>query len=312
MNRIYAIGETVLDVLFRGGQPCKATPGGSMLNAAVTLGRLGTGVQFIGEYGTDQVGCVIDRFLHENGVDTQHVYRHPGTNTSIALAFIDENSNASYQFYKPKPAVHLDITLPEAGAGDFILFGSFYALTEDTRNRMFPWIRQAHRNGAFVLYDPNFRKPHLSQLEAIRPALLENMQTADVVRASDEDCVLLFGHADAERIYREHLRPDQVFICTAGGVSITCCTAGRTLRTEPPAVEHLVSTVGAGDTFNAGLAFGLCQTGTTREEAAGLPDETWLRLLRQSAGFSAAVCASDENYLPVRIADAYRGTTRLS
>lgn len=310
MNRIFAIGETVLDVLFRDGQPCKATPGGSMLNAAVTLGRLGTDIRFISEFGTDQVGGIVDRFLRDNGVNTTHVYRHADASTSVALAFMDGNSNASYQFYKPKPAVRLDVTLPEAGAGDYVLFGSFYALADETRKRIFPWIHAAGGRGALLLYDPNFRKPHLSSLEAVRPALLENLQTAHIVRASDEDCRLLFGHADAGRIYREYLRPDQVFICTSGGTSIVCCTGGRTLETVPPAVEHLTSTIGAGDTFNAGLAHGLLRAGITRHTLSAQPDGFWLRLMQESARFSAAVCASEENYLPQQTALACRQAAR--
>ena len=297
MNRIFAIGETVLDRIFRGGVPCKATPGGSMLNAAVSLGRLGADIHFIGGYGTDRIGRQIDAFLRDNGVGTENVYRYSDVNSSLALAFLDENGNAEYQFYKPKPAVRLAGQLPEAGRGDMILFGSFYALEAESHAFFFPWLEASRAKGALLLYDPNFRRPHLSQLEAVRPLLRQNLAVADIVRASDEDCALLFGSDDPERIFSQHMKEDQIFICTSGGRCITRCTGKRTLRYTPPAVQEIVSTVGAGDTFNAGLAYGLTSRHVTRQVLTALTDAVWEEIIMQSARFSASVCQSDENYI---------------
>ena len=56
MRNVYTIGETVLDILLKENQPFTAKAGGASLNAAVTLGRLGIPVRFIGEYGLDEVG----------------------------------------------------------------------------------------------------------------------------------------------------------------------------------------------------------------------------------------------------------------
>ena len=78
MPRIYAVGETLLDVIFRHNQPVSATPGGSMLNTAVSLGRLGTEVSFVSDYGQDHVGKIIDDFLNGNRVDTTFVQRYEG------------------------------------------------------------------------------------------------------------------------------------------------------------------------------------------------------------------------------------------
>ncbi|MCR5714601.1 MAG: carbohydrate kinase [Bacteroidales bacterium] len=297
MNRIFAIGETVLDMIFRGGVPCKATPGGSMLNASVSLGRLGADIHFIGEYGTDRIGRQIDAFLRDNGVATDCVYRYSDVNSSLALAFLDENGNAEYQFYKPKPAVRLDVRLPEAGRGDMILFGSFFSLEAALHAFCFPWLEASRAQGALLLYDPNFRKAHLSQLEAVRPLLRQNLAVADIVRASDEDCALIFGSDDPAHIYRQNLKEDQVFICTSGSRCITRCTGSHTLRYTPPAVQEIVSTVGAGDTFNAGLAYGLTSRHVTRQELTALTDAVWEEIIMQSARFSASVCQSDENYI---------------
>ena len=66
MRRIFAIGETVYDIIFKGTQPVSAKPGGAMLNTAVSLGRLNLPVHFISEYGYDIVGDIINNFLNKN------------------------------------------------------------------------------------------------------------------------------------------------------------------------------------------------------------------------------------------------------
>ena len=100
MRKIYGIGETVYDIIFKDGAPQAAKPGGSVLNSMVSLGRTGLPVSFISEYGRDDVGSLIDRFLNDNGVNTSSVYRYNDANTSLALAFLDEKNDAHYTFYK--------------------------------------------------------------------------------------------------------------------------------------------------------------------------------------------------------------------
>jgi fructokinase len=63
MRKIYTIGETVLDIVFKDQHPVTAKAGGACLNSAVTLGRLNLPVYFVGEYGMDEVGNIIDAFL---------------------------------------------------------------------------------------------------------------------------------------------------------------------------------------------------------------------------------------------------------
>ena len=95
MRKIYTIGETVLDILFKNKLPFTAKAGGACLNTAVTLGRLNLPVYFIGEYGMDEVGNIIDQFLKDNHVSTQYVYRYYDGKSTLALAFLNENNDAS-------------------------------------------------------------------------------------------------------------------------------------------------------------------------------------------------------------------------
>lgn len=89
MRKIYTIGETVLDILFRGNQPFTAKAGGACLNTSVSLGRLNLPVYFISEYGLDEVGNFIDNYLRENNVNTDNVYRYYDGKSALALAFLN-------------------------------------------------------------------------------------------------------------------------------------------------------------------------------------------------------------------------------
>jgi len=73
MRKIYGIGETVFDIIFKNEQPQAAKAGGAMLNSTVSLGRIGLPVSLISEYAGDNVGKLIDSFLTANGVGTDHV-----------------------------------------------------------------------------------------------------------------------------------------------------------------------------------------------------------------------------------------------
>ena len=164
-TRIFAIGETVFDIIFKNGKPVASTPGGSMLNTAVSLGRLGADVHFISEYGEDTVGNLVDDFLRSNGVSTEYVCRNDGFPSSLALAFLDENNNAEYSFYKHYPANRLDVAFPALTGNDMIIYGSFYGIEPQIYARLKPFLEQAHAKNTPVIYDPNFRKAHLAGMD---------------------------------------------------------------------------------------------------------------------------------------------------
>ena len=77
MRKVIGIGETILDIIFRGEQPTAAVPGGSVFNGIVSLGRIGVPICFISETGNDHVGNIILNFMRENNIPTDHVNVFP-------------------------------------------------------------------------------------------------------------------------------------------------------------------------------------------------------------------------------------------
>lgn len=297
MRKIFTIGETVLDIIFKNGQPVAATAGGSMLNTAVSLGRLGLPVHFISEYGIDPVGIQIDKFLNNNGINTDYVYHFNDGKSALALAFLDDNNNASYTFYKSYPQKRFDIAFPEVNDDDMVMFGSIYGVAMEIRETLREFLLYAKSRNALIYYDPNFRKAHLHELEMLKPAILENMSLATIVRASDEDLELIFGAQGFESAYAavSPLCPNLIY--TSSSKAVYLRTASGVSCSQPTLKIEPVSTIGAGDTFNAGIAFGLYNHRIGNGALASVTEATWQQLLGYGIDFATEVCLSYDNYI---------------
>ena len=175
MQRVIGIGETVLDILFKNG---------STFNSIVSLGRAGVPCAMITQTGSDHIGDVICDFLRKNGVSDEFVCRHPNTKSHITLAFLNENNDAQYEFYKDHARDLLDIPLPQISSDDIVLFGSFFAINPVIRPVVGKLLKAAHEAGAWLYYDVNFRKNHIADLPDVLPNIEENMRLANVVRGS--------------------------------------------------------------------------------------------------------------------------------
>ena len=257
-RRVIGIGETVLDILFKNDQPQKAVPGGSTFNSIVSLGRAGVPCAMVTEVGGDHIGDIICHYLQENGVSTEYVCRHEHIKSHISLAFLDENNDAQYVFYKDHASVTLDGKLPEIGEKDVVLFGSFFAINPAIRPVVANLLNQAHKSGAWLYYDVNFRKNHIADLPEVMSNIEENMTLSNVVRGSVEDFEYLFGLHDGDAIYQKVSRYCTTLILTDGARRIRVYTPNG-CETFPVQAIETVSTVGAGDNFNAGYIYALLQ-----------------------------------------------------
>ena len=305
MRNIYAIGETVLDILFKNQLPVTAKAGGACLNSAVTLGRLNLPVHFIGEYGMDEVGNMIDAFLKQNHVSTKYVYRYYDGKSTLALAFLNENNDASYDFYKIYPEKRLDVQFPELKQNDIVLFGSFYAITLEVRQKLLEFIREANKRKAIVIYDPNFRKHHLHELPKLKPLILENMSYADIVRGSNEDFSLILGADNADEAYLEVSKYCRNLLYTANrqGVFVR---SSKTSVTSPVMTIEPVSTIGAGDNFNAGIVYSLYRHHIGYHDIGNLSESIWVDIVRIAVEFATHVCMNYDNYISDEFAAGYR------
>ena len=307
MNKIYAVGETILDIIFKDGQVMAARPGGSSFNASITLGRLGAPITFISEMGQDRVGDMIQDFLHENGVDSDYVDRYVEGQSAIALAFLNQKSDAEYQFYKDYPHQRLAVEFPNFEANDLVMFGSFYALNQGIRPRVKELLEKAKAAGATIVYDPNFRSSHLAERTQLLDVILENMEFATLVRASDEDMLNIFGTENPRDAWKKMESRCAALIYTANAHGVHLISKNIEMKMEVEEISPL-STIGAGDTFNAGLLYGINLGGYSRDQLTELDRSQWEELIQRAISFSREVCLSYDNYLPVDFAKEVKKT----
>ena len=257
-RRVIGIGETVLDILFKDDQPQKAVPGGSTFNSIVSLGRAGVTCAIVTEAGDDHIGDITCRYLQENGVSPEYVCRHKGVKSHVTLAFLDEKNDAQYVFYKDHASVLLDEKLPHIQADDMVLFGSFFAINPAIRPVVSKLLHEAHNAGAWLYYDINFRKTHIPDIPEVLPNIEENMRLANLVRGSMEDFDYLYNLQDGDAIYERVKAFCPTLILTDGARSIRVYTPDG-CDTYPVQQIETVSTVGAGDNFNAGYIYAMLQ-----------------------------------------------------
>lgn len=305
MRKIFGIGETIYDILFRQGQPVAAVPGGSVFNGLISLGRTGLDCTFITEVGDDRVGQNILAFMQENGINTDYVSCYQSKKTAISLAFLDENNDAHYSFYKDYPNNRLDFEMPPIRENDIVAFGAYFALNPVLQEKVKPFLHYAKKQGAILYYDLNFRDNHAHEVQNLRDTFRENFAIADIIRGSHEDFINIYGHDDCHTIYDQVSEFCPRFICTRGKDGVNVIDHGREyFFSSQPIVP--VSTIGAGDNFNAGILYGLVRDNIDRAGLETITQDQWSRLIGYGIEFGSEACMSTSNYVSTEFANKYK------
>ena len=304
MSKIYAIGEIVYDIIFRNDQAKQANAGGSMLNSAISLSRTLLPVFFIGETGNDEVGYIINQFLLQNKINTDYIQSYTDYKTSIALAFLNEQNDARYVFHKDYPSQRLTLELPIPISGDIILFGSSFALNTTVRPTLLKLLHTAKDNGATIIYDPNIRKQTNNKKELVS-MILENISLATIVRGSDEDFKNIFDCTSDNELY-ELVKDNGCnnLIITKNSKGISLFTSSHIQNYSVKSI-NTISTIGAGDNFNAGLIYGLFKEDLLSDQLHQCTKEQWNLIIETGIAFASHVCQGFDNYISKEFAHNY-------
>ncbi len=300
--RIFSIGETTYDILFRDGQPVSACSGGSAYNSAISLGRCGLPITLISTFGDDPIGDLSSEFLKNNGVKCDLIKRFNGR-SRVALAFFDRDNNAGYSFYPASEDVFPEYPVPQPN--DIILLGSSFALRDNGRDNLLRFLEEAQKMECIVIYDPNARQCMSDKPELLQK-IIGNMALATIIKGSDQDFSNIFGVKEGESAWGVIPEKEkQVLVYTKGGDGAELF-AGNLHIQIPAQATKVVSTIGAGDNFSAGIVYGLC-----RKFRAGIPlkhfkPSDWEAVMNYGAFFASAVCGSHENYIPEETAKMLR------
>ena len=296
---VYGIGETICDIIFKEGQPQAAKAGGSTFNAMISLGRMGVNTSFISKIGDDQLGRMIIQFMKDNQVSPDLLTIWEGHKTDVALAFLNEKGDAEYSFYKEYDKQFVEAAIPSFKKDDILLFGSYFALNPILRPLVEKVVEAAKAASAIIYYDPNFRSSHAHEVDLLQPILSYNMNMATIVRGSDEDFETIFKGEYSPDILASMV-PQLIVTKNSAGVEVMDKGLHFTVPAQPLVP---VSTIGAGDSFNAGCIYALLKYGIGFDELQTMTKTTWTRVVDMAVAFASDVCQSYENYISLEFAD---------
>lgn len=289
---IYCVGNNNYDIFFDNSKLSGGSPGGSMLNVAVSLGRMGIPVAFLTRLGDDQLAGFIRTFLEESNVATNHVAVLEGKKTSLALAMLDEEKKPQYSFYgsQEPPVEFQEISF---AATDLLVTGSSYAIQDTTRMAVDDLMISAGEAGAVRIYDPNIRKKCVAGFSDAVARAMHRINQAEVVKISDEDM-----HAigkDMEALTGKF--PEKPFILTRGSEAVIFRKGHKQFAVKVPLLKP-VNTTGAGDAFNAGMLSVLHEKLKRGIKLNLLTDADWKAAIERGINAAAKVCLSKENFIP--------------
>jgi fructokinase len=256
-TRTLVIGESLIDVVQRPDGTTQEYVGGSPANVAVGLARLGQDITLASLVGDDERGARIARHFADEGVRLTE--RSVGERaTSVATSRLDATGAAAYSFDLTWELAEFQ---PPEGL-THIHTGSIAATLEPGASTVLTTLQNAHPR-ATISYDPNARPSLMGDPHEVRAKIEQIIGLSDVVKASDEDIAWLYDAASLSDVLRlwGQLGP-ALMVVTRGdkGAVIGLSITGELTSVDAPVVE-VVDTVGAGDSFMAGLLCGLMDAG---------------------------------------------------
>ncbi len=250
------IGESLIDVVERTDGSTQEHVGGSPANVAVGLARLGHDVALASLVGADDRGVRIANHLQQEGILLAEgsVGTRP---TSVATSTLDATGAAAYSF-------DLSWELPELASFEGVAHvhtGSIAATLEPGASAVLKAI-QSVRPQATISYDPNTRPSLMGGAHEVRAKIEALIGLSDVVKASDEDIAWLYAGTPISEVLRlwGQLGPALMVVTRGAKGAVVGLNTGGLTSADAPVVE-VVDTVGAGDSFMAGLLSGLLDAG---------------------------------------------------
>jgi fructokinase len=286
------VGEALVDLVGqRGSRTLVAHPGGSPANVALGLARLGDQVGLVTRLGQDALGEMVSTHLKASGVRVDGG-RDAGAKTSLAVASLAAGV-ASYDF-----RIEWDVgdLAPLPVEARCVHTGSLATALEPGAGQVTDLLeRERQRGRVTISYDPNVRPALLESPEKARPGIEHLVSLSDVVKVSDEDLRWLYPDRRDEDVARDWLALGApLVVVTRGGEGVFAVTADLELD-RPATPIDLVDTVGAGDSFTAGLLDGLGRAdliGGARRDALARIDESSLISVLDEASLIASITCS--------------------
>lgn len=301
MYDIIAIGELLMDmtpVKHQEGISFLPNPGGAPCNFLAMAQKMGAKTAFIGKVGEDQFGHQLKNTIEAVGIDTKGLLMDTKTPTTLAFVHLNEEGDRSFSFYR-KGCADVSLRMDEVDMdmvkqAKVFYFGSLALTDEPIKTTAMTLVKEAHRLGKVICYDPNYRpllwKSEASAVEGMKWGL----SYANVLKVSDEEAILLTGENDLEKAAIELAKLGISLVCITRGEQGTLAYFKETLINIPAMTVKVVDTTGAGDAFFGTL---MQQVGCSDKNLEELRVEE-VKLMIQVANRAAGLCVENYGAIP--------------
>ncbi|MGA5582888.1 carbohydrate kinase family protein [Streptomyces thermodiastaticus] len=303
-RRIVVVGEALVDLVAGADRRIHvAHPGGSPLNVAYGLARLGRPTSLLTRIGDDTFGALVRDHLHRAGVDLL-APPEPGLATSLATVTLDAEGAARYDF-------RIDWDLPAHGPlprdTAAVHTGSIAAALEPGASEVRALlVTERDRGRATISFDPNCRPALMGDPRTARARTEQLVALSDVVKASDEDLRALYGERPVEDVAAAWLDLGASLVVVTRGAHGSYAAGRAATVTRPAAPADVVDTVGAGDSFMSALLDSLareqCLGGDRRPALAALSADALTHIVDRAAR-AAAVTVGRTGAMPPDLAE---------
>jgi fructokinase len=247
MTRGLVIGEALIDIVEQDGQTYAEHVGGSPLNVAVGLARLGRGVDFLTHIGDDPHGRRIAEYVNAAGVQLVSGSQ-TAARTATARVAVGEDGSANYVFDLDWQLSGTPMVTPPL----FVHTGSIAAVQEPGCLAVAALV-DTYRVSATITFDPNLRPSLIVDRDQARARIERLVEHSNIVKVSEEDLRWIDSDRAPERIAQTWLAlgPAVVAVTMGDRGAAAVCAAGVARAAARPV--QVVDTVGAGDAFMVGL-----------------------------------------------------------
>lgn len=291
---ILCCGEALIDMIPTptrvGGTGFVPHSGGAIFNTAIALGRLGVKTGFLTGLSTDIFGTQLEADLERSNVDASLAIR---SDLPTTLAFVSlQNGHATYTFYDENTAGR-SLTpdqLPTLPAEVSTLYFGGISLISEPCADFYAGLAEAESGRRTIVVDPNIRPGFIKNAARYRARLERMLAVADIVKVSDEDLdwIIESDAPMADKITQLQSFGPRMVVVTRGSAGASAYLSGHDeIRVAAPKAT-VVDTVGAGDTFNAGMIAALSDLSVIQKEnLSTLTEETASQALRKGAAVAA-------------------------
>ncbi len=287
MKKVLCAGEALFDFISLDkvkvgfSKSFEKRVGGSPLNVAIGIARLGFKVSYLTKLSNDSFGEAIFEFLSSEGIDMDLVKFDPKAKTTLAFVSVDERGIPEYEFYRDGMADTLlqmqDIDKIQPHGYDLLHFGSIAMSSYPVANTLWELFKR-FKGRTLISFDPNIRPQLVEDMKSYIDILEEILRGADIVKMSVEDMKWL-GWESLEDFVRRFKREQKVTILTKGKMGSEAIFNGEKIFQRAYNAGRVVDTTGCGDAFMAAFVVEFLRNGWNMES------------LKRSLDFASAAAA---------------------